>query len=135
MNIVTQPKPNAKRLPSGAEMITAIAYPAIMSKNEAAHFLANLKNEETGKRAEQTITASRNVMRDAVEGYVRTLDEASRKHDVNAMFAQAHEIRGLAETAGLGVAGRMANGLCLYFDALDGKPADKDTVRLHVEAI
>ena len=135
MNASLQPKPDAKRLPSGAEMIGANAYPAVMPKSEASRFIANLKSEETGKRAEETIAASRNVMRDAVEAYVRALDEASRKHDVNAMFAQAHEIRGLAETAGLGVAGRMANGLCLYFDALDGKPADKDTVRLHVEAI
>jgi hypothetical protein len=29
----------------------------------------------------------------------------------------------------------MANGLCLYFDALDGAMPDNDTVRLHVEAI
>jgi hypothetical protein len=135
MNVVIQPKPDAKRLPNGAEMIAANAYPAVMPKGEAAQFIANLKNEETGKRAEQTIAASRNVMRDAVEGYVRALDAASRTHDANAMFAQAHEIRGLAETAGLGVAGRMANGLCLYFDALDGKAPDGDTVRLHVEAI
>jgi len=135
MNVVSPSKPDAKRLPSGAEMIAANAYPAVMSKNEAAHFIANLKSEETGKRAEETIAASSNVMRNAVEGYVRALGEASRKHDVNAMFAQAHEIRGIAETAGLGVAGRMANGLCLYFDALDGKEADKTTVRLHIEAI
>lgn len=135
MNAAIQPRPQGSRLPSGAEMIAANAYPAVMSKNEAAHFIANLKNDETGKRAELTIAASRNVMREAVEAYVRALDEASRKMHVDAMFAQAHEIRGLAETAGLGVAGRMANGLCLYFDALDGRAADKDTVRLHVEAI
>jgi hypothetical protein len=135
MNAVVPPKPDATRLPNGAELIAANAYPAVMPKAEAAQFIANLKSEETGKRAERTIASTRNVMRDAVEGYVRALDEASRKHDANAMFAQAHEIRGLAEMAGLGVAGRMANGLCLYFDALDGKALDKDTVRLHVEAI
>jgi hypothetical protein len=135
MNVVIPPKPDATRLPSGAEMIAANAYPAVMPKAEASQFIANLKSEEAGKRAEQTIAASRSVMRDAVEAYVRALDEASRKMHVDAMFAQAHEIRGLAETAGLGVVGRMANGLCLYFDALDGKAPDKETVRLHVEAI
>ena len=84
MNASLQPKPDAKRLPSGAEMIAANAYPAVMPKSEASRFIANLKSEETGKRAEETIAASRNVMRDAVEAYVRALDEASRKHDVNS---------------------------------------------------
>jgi hypothetical protein len=135
MSATSQPKPEALRLPSGAEMIAANAYPAVMPKSEAAQFIANLKSEETGNRAEQTIAASRDTMREAVEGYVRALDEASRAQDADAMFAQAHEIRGLAATAGLGVAGRMANGLCLYFDALDGKTADEKTLRLHVEAI
>lgn len=135
MNAIVQPKLKARRLPSGAEVIAADAYPPVIPKSQAAQFIANLRSDETGKRAEQTIVASRNVMRDAVEAYVRALDEASRKMHVDAMFAQAHEIRGLAETAGLGVAGRMANGLCLYFDALDGAMPDNDTVRLHVEAI
>ncbi len=39
MNVVSPSKPDAKRLPSGAEMIAANAYPAVMSKNEAAHFI------------------------------------------------------------------------------------------------
>ncbi|HEY4125300.1 MAG TPA: hypothetical protein VGM36_11850 [Rhizomicrobium sp.] len=128
-------KPEVQVLPSGAEVIAANSYPAVMRSFEATQFLAHLKSDETAKRSEKAMAYSRDTMREAVEDYVRLLDEASRAMDARALFAQAHEIRGIAAIAGLGVAGRMANGLCLYLDALDGGAPDKSTVRLHVEAI
>ncbi len=135
MNIAATLKTEVKVLPNGAEVTSSASYPQVMRKFEAAQFIANLKSEETAKRSLKAMASSRDAMREAVEDYVRLLEEASRAMDATAMFEQAHEIRGLAETAGLGVAGRMANGLCLYLDALDGMAADQATVRLHVEAI
>jgi hypothetical protein len=140
MNAIGTHKPEIQVLPSGAEMVASSSYPQVMRKHEAARFLAHLKSDETAKRSQNVMAASRDMMREAVEDYVRLLDEAARAMDATSLFAQAHEIRGLAETAGLGVAGRMANGLCLYLDALDldapnGVAPDTSTVRLHVEAI
>ncbi len=124
-----------KLLANGAEVISSEAYPPVLPKAEAAQFIANLKSEETAKRGEQAIASSRDTMRHALAGYVRALAAASQSLDIAELFAQAHEIRGLAETAGFGVAGKMANGLCLYIDALDGASPDHATIRLHVEAI
>jgi len=135
MSAIGTRKQAVQVLPSGAEVTASSLYPQVLRKHEVAQFLAHLKSDETTKRSHKAMAASRNTMREAVEDYVRLLDEASRTMDAAALFAQAHEIRGLAEIAGLGVAGRMANGLCLYIDALDGAAPDKSTVRLHVEAI
>ncbi|HEY4125296.1 MAG TPA: hypothetical protein VGM36_11830 [Rhizomicrobium sp.] len=135
MNAIGTRKSEVKVLPSGAEVIASSSYPPVMRKFEAAQFLAHLKSDETAKRSQKAMASSRDAMREAVENYVRLLDEASRAMDTTVTFEQAHEIRGLAQTAGWDVAGRMANGLCLYLDALDGLAADQATVRLHVEAI
>jgi hypothetical protein len=135
MSAAGRNKTQGKLLSNGAQVIAADAYPAVMAKADAAQFIANLKSDDTARRSEQAIAASRDTMRTALEGYVQTLGAASRALDIDGLFAQAHEIRGLAETAGLGVAGTMANGLCLYIDALDGAAPDRATVRLHVEAI
>jgi len=133
MNAMVQAQ--GKRLSNGVELIASDAYPAVMPKADAALFIANLKSEETARLSEEVITASRDTMREALNGYIDALQGASKALDISALFAQAHEIRGLAETAGFGVAGRMANGLCLYIDALDGAPFDRATIGLHVEAI
>jgi hypothetical protein len=135
MNAVGQSKPTGKVLPSGAQLIAPDTYPAVMPKERAAQFIAHLKSDAAQKGGECAIQSSRNIMRDAVEDYVRLLDEASRTMDMEQLFVQAHEIRGIAETAGFGVAGKMANGLYQYLDALDGAAPDKAAVRLHVEAI
>ncbi len=135
MNIAASLKTDVKVLPNGAEVTSSASYPQVIPKSQAAQFVAHLKSDETAKRSQKAMASSRDVMREAVEDYVRLLDEASRAMDATTMFEQAHEIRGLAETAGLGVAGRMANGLCLYLDALDGRAPDQATARLHVEAI
>lgn len=135
MNAVGQIKAQGKVLANGAEVISSESYPAVMPKAEAAKFVANLRSDETAKRSEQVIASSRDTMRAALEGYIAALGPASQALDLDELFAHAHEIRGLAATAGFDVAGKMANGLCLYIDALDGAVPDRVTVRLHVEAI
>ncbi len=124
-------------LPSGAEVIKAADYPPVMRSIEAAQFLAHLRSEEIQKRGEHAIAASRDALRDAVHLYVRNLEEACHAFNVAELYAQAHEIRGLAETAGLGAAGRISSGLCRYLDALTDTAITPDgpTVHLHVKAI
>ena len=48
-----------------------------------------------------------------------------------------HEIRGFAENAGMVTTGRIADGLCRYFDdaAQSGVPVDHAVVALHISAI
>jgi len=127
--------PQGRILPNGAQVIAADSYPPVLPQAEIGAFIARLKSEDARRSADTAMAASRGVMRQAVDGYVRLLAEATQRGDVAALFAQAHEMRGLAELAGIGVAGRMANGLCQYLDALDGGRPDETTVRLHVEAI
>lgn len=124
-----------KILPSGAEVVSSESYPAVVPKADVARFIAHLKSEETRAIAEAAMTSARGMMHGALKEYVRILLQAAQTFDLSSIYAQAHEIRGVAETAGFGVAGRMANGLCQYIDALDGAPADRTTVQLHVEAI
>lgn len=135
MNALGQIRARGKILPSGAEIVSADAYPAVLPKHEAARFIAHLKSEETSKEAEAAISSRRETMHNALSGYVTAMKEALQTFDVTNIFAQAHEIRGLAEMAGLGIAGKIANGLCLYIDALDGGLPDRTAVELHVEAI
>ena len=63
------------------------------------------------------------------------LEEAGK--DFELVSEKAHEIRGFAETAGMLSTGRIADGLCRYFDeaAQSGMPADAAVVALHVSAI
>jgi hypothetical protein len=53
------------------------------------------------------------------------------------VFEKAHEIRGMAETAGLVTTGRIADILCRYMDDMERikKPLDLTLVALNVSAI
>ena len=108
MNAVGQINAQGKVLANGAEVISSESYPAVMPKAEAAKFIANLKSDETAKRSEQVIASSRDTMRAAIESYVTALGAASQALYLDELFGQAHEIRGLAATAGFDVAGKMA---------------------------
>ncbi len=63
------------------------------------------------------------------------LEQAGR--DLDKISDKAHEIRGFAETAGLSATGRIADGLCRYFDESEQLGVGPDTaiVSLHVAAI
>jgi Hpt domain len=119
------------------EFIEAKSYPAMVRGADAADFLSALKSEDASRRAGRAILARTSQLRDAVLDYVGALEMAVRAGDDYAIFAQAHEIRGLAGTVGLVAAGNIANGLCLYLDALAqrGQRADRTVVMLHAEAI
>jgi hypothetical protein len=120
-----------------AEFIDAKSYPAMLRAVDAAQFVALLKSDNAARRADRAVLARTSQLRDAVLGYVGALEMAARAGDDVTAYAEAHEIRGLAETVGLVAAGRIANKLCLYLDivARRAQSADRTVVTLHVDAI
>lgn len=119
------------------ELIDVKSYPPVVRGVDAAHFVSALKSDDASRRANRAVLARTSQLRDAVLEYVAELETAARAGDDADAFTKAHDIRGLAGTVGLVAAGHIANGLCLYLDALAarGQSADRTVVMLHVEAI
>ena len=102
-----------------------------------ADFLRAAADPEIAQRAERVIASKSHELCSAVDSYATKLETALAAGDMPALFDEAHEIRGLAETAGLVAAGRIANGLCCYLDEAKrrGIAADKSLLTFYVEAI
>ena len=111
------------------------AYPQMASKAQGAQMARLLRSNVTAVTATRIIEDSGESLRDAVRFYVTELEEAGM--DFAALSDKAHEIRGFAETAGMLSTGRIADGLCRYFDDAEqaGVTPDKAVVALHVSAI
>jgi hypothetical protein len=118
-----------------AELIPPDAYPQMVSKAQATLMARALRSQATAMIATRVIEESGAVLRDAVHGYVEELENAGM--DFKLVSDKAHDIRGFAETAGMLSTGRIADGLCRYFDdaAQAGVPPDPAVVGLHVSAI
>jgi hypothetical protein len=118
-----------------AEMIPPDAYPQMVSKAQAKLIAQMLRSHATTAAAARVIEENGDMLREAVRLYVEELEEAGM--DFAAVAGKAHEIRGFAETAGMLSTGRIAGGLCRYFDAVAqaGVVADPAVVALHVSAI
>jgi len=110
-------------------------YPQMVSKSDAAKMARALRSPETAARGAQVIQQAGQRLRLAVHDYVRELESAAG--NLPLVFEKAHELRGFAETAGLRATGRIAAGLCRYFDDMEklGATPDKAVVALHVSAI
>ncbi len=113
-----------------------IAPKPLLRSADVAEFLRNVNNAETAKRAERIIASRSQELCTVVDGYVTKLEGALKAGDMDALYSEAHEIRGLAETVGLVAAGRIANGLCSYLDEVKHRAvaADRPLLRLYVEA-
>jgi hypothetical protein len=118
-----------------AQIISPDSYPQMASKSDAARMSRALRSEEALQRGKQVIEEARETLREGVRHYVQALEDATG--DPALAWEKAHEIRGFAETAGLAATGRIADGLCRYFDEMDklGAAADMDVVELHVSAV
>ena len=118
-----------------AELIQPDAYPQTVSKAQGAAMARTLRSAVTAVTASRVIEDSGEILRDAVCGYVEDLEEAGMNFEL--VSEKAHEIRGFAETAGMLSTGRIADGLCRYFDeaAQSGMPPDAAVVALHISAI
>ena len=123
--------------PGEAVLIATDEYPAVLTGDNAAKFVEKLANPETAKRAARMIELRRDELCDAVLDYIRQLESAAATSDLQDIFGQAHEIRGLAGTAGMDAVGRIADGLCRYLDAAENQKsaADPAVIALHVDAI
>ena len=118
-----------------AQVIPPDAYPQMVSKAQAAGMARTLRSHVTAVTANRVIEESGESLREAVRGYVTELEAAGM--DFALLSEKAHEIRGFAETAGMMSTGRIADGLCRYFDDADqaGVRPDTAVVALHVSAI
>jgi hypothetical protein len=115
-------------------MIPPDAYPQMVSKADAAKVARMLKSPEVAVRGARVIEERATGLRGAVRDYVGELEAAVTHAE---MAELANEIRGFAETAGLAATGRIADGLCRYFDGLQqlGATPDDAVIRLHISAI
>ena len=118
-----------------AQVIPPDAYPQMVSKAQAAAMARTLRSAVSTVTATRVIDDSADTLREAVCAYVAQLEEAGMNFE--AVSDKAHEIRGFAETAGMPATGRIADGLCRYFDDAQqaGVPPDGAVVALHVSAI
>ena len=118
-----------------AQIIPPDRYPQMASKSDAKKISRALRAGRTMAQGAKVIQEAGVQLREGVRDYVRELEEAIGNHEVT--FDKAHEIRGFAETAGLRATGRIADGLCRYFEeaAKLGVQVDPAVVALHVSAI
>jgi hypothetical protein len=118
-----------------AQVIPPDVYPQMVSKAQAAGITRVLRSNVTAVTATRVIEESGESLREAVRAYVSELEGAGL--DFELLSEKAHEIRGFAETAGMMSTGRIADGLCRYFDdaCQAGVLPDKAVVALHVSAI
>jgi hypothetical protein len=122
-------------MPRRVQIIPPDAYPPLVRKSEAVAIAQWLCSADTIARGEGAIADQEPVLRAAVHRLVDDLERAGKDRDLVALAA--HEIRGLAENARLAAAGRIAGGLCHYFDESRklGQDADPAIIDLHVGAI
>lgn len=117
------------------KLIPPHAYPQLVEQSEAARVVATLRSPAAIARGIQAIKEIAHDLRQAVRHDVRALEQAFG--DRQATSEHAHEIRGLAQSAELPVAGRIADGLCRYLEEVDKLAAlpDEAVIALHVSAI
>jgi len=117
------------------QMIPPDAYPQMLNKAQAGKFSQVLRSKITETRAYKILEDSADTMRGAVLAYVEALEAAGRDRAV--ISDKAHEIKGIADTAGLPATARIAEGLCRYLEESDrqGTAPDAAVLALHVSAI
>jgi hypothetical protein len=117
------------------QMIQPDAYPQMVSKAQAALMGRELRSPQVAAAAARVIDNSAEKLREAINAYVAELEESGA--DLQLVSDRAHEIRGFAETAGMMSTGRIADGLCRYFEEMGKKGAapDPGVVALHVSSI
>jgi len=122
--------------PPAAMKIMPGDYPVI-GAGAAERLLKVLKDPATNEKGTKIVASKAQEFRSATLEHVARLEASWTGHDLDAVFAHAHEIRGLAGNAGLIAAGRIASGLCTYVEeiALARAKPKRSIIALHVEAI
>ena len=117
------------------QIIPPESYPQMVSKSDAARISRALRSQEAVQHGNRVVEEASHALREGVRDYVRELETVVGDH--RQTYEKAHEIRGFAETAGLAATGRIADGLCGYFDEMEklGAEPDRNVIALHVSAI
>lgn len=107
----------------------------MLPRGAAKAFVRRLLNPETVSRASRTIADHGRDLRKAILPHIERLQGLSPLSP--QVCAEANEIRGLADAAGLNATGRIADRLCSYLEGITrtGVAADPIVVRLHLDAI
>ena len=118
-----------------AQMISPEAYPQMLTQGQAAQFSRTLRSAEAAAGAERILKEAATPLRDAILEYVAVLEDVGQ--DMARLSETAHEIKGVADTAGLPATARLAEGLCRYMELSEraGILPDKTVVALHASAI
>ncbi|HSZ73630.1 MAG TPA: hypothetical protein VK779_02335, partial [Rhizomicrobium sp.] len=119
--------PKADGQTENVEIIAPADYPQVAAPKAAAEMAAELKSPEAIEKAEEIIAEQQPDLRGGVIAHVERLEAANADGDIATLYEEAHEIRGLADTAGLRAAGRIANGLCRYLDTVTHNDIAPDT--------
>ena len=117
------------------QLIPPDAYPQLVGKSEARKIARALRSQQALAAGARVVQEAGQQLRSGVRDYVRELEAAIGDHLTT--FDKAHKIRGFAETAGLKATGRIADGLCRYFEEMEKLSAAPDAavIALHVCAI
>jgi hypothetical protein len=117
-----------------AQLIQPDAYPQMMNRQDAAHALKVLRSAQTAVRAQVVMESFIPAARAGVMAQVAVLEAGAGPAEI---AHAAHEIRALAEPAGLVATGRIADVLCRYLDEIAalGGMAEAPVVQLHVSAV
>jgi len=94
-----------------------------------------LRDPKVADNAARVLEAGKAGLRKAVLRAVDRLGAATE--DPASLYAEAHEIRGLAGNAGLPSAANIASLLCRYLDMVRraGRPVDPEVTALHIMAL
>lgn len=119
------------------EVVPPESYPPLLSRAGRQRAMLLLRSGEVLAKARSIIAIRSAELRGAVIELIAQMETSAAAGDWSAVYATAHEIRGLAGTAGLAATGRIANGLCHYLDTLAdaGLAPDAAVARLHLDAI
>jgi Hpt domain len=119
------------------ETVAADDYPQLLPESRRRRALGTLRSDETLAKAGRIIALRKTELHAAVLEMVAQMEQAARARDWKSVYATAHEVRGLAGTAGLSATGRIANGLCHYLDAIALLMLEPDlaVASLHLDAI
>jgi hypothetical protein len=125
------------RKSSDKKIIPAADYPALLPPARRIQALRQLRSDEMLDKANRVILMKKAELRSAVMEQIERIEAAARTQNWPLVFELAHEIRGLAATAGLAATGQIANGLCRYLDTLSLLAAAPDVAvaSLHLDAI
>ena len=120
---------------SKVEMIPPDSYPQPVTRAQAVEMVHALRGPGLSQALGRVIENSGEMLRQAIHTYVEELEAAAG--DFTLTFKKAHDIRGFAETAGMLSTGRIADGLCRYFEDAGqaGLKPDAEVVALQVSAI